>query len=74
MDKKVPLKKIIYFHDDDCHYEISTENFEKLLLKNGSFVSDEAKHIDEQIFCYVPNDIFNSSEEQICDFIRKNIL
>lgn len=66
-------KNTFKFHDD-CYYEISTENVEKLLLKNGSFVSDEAKYIDEQIFCYVPNDIFNSSEKQICDFIRKSIL
>lgn len=30
MDEKIPLQKTVCFHDD-CYYEISTENVEKLL-------------------------------------------
>lgn len=68
------LLRRIYYIDDGCHYIISTEEFERSLILDGKYLSDEARYIDEQIFCYVPEEVFNSSDEQICSFIRENIL
>lgn len=64
----------IYYADDKCYYTISTEEFENLLIRDNRYVSKEAEYIDEQIFCYVPKDLFNASDEQICNFVRENIL
>lgn len=64
----------IYYADDECYYTISTEEFEKLLIQNNQYISKEAEYIDEQIFCFLPKKIFNSSDEQICTFIKEYIL
>ncbi len=69
------LLKTIYSVEDNCHYTIATENYERVLIPDGSsYSSEEAKFIDEEIFCYVPEDVFFSSEEQIWNFIKENIL
>lgn len=63
------LFRRVYYADDELYYTISTEEFEKLLIQNNEYTSKQAESIDEQIFCYVPEDVFNASDKQICSFI-----
>lgn len=53
---------------------ISVESLENALIKNDGFVNDEAKHIDENIFFYVPDRIFNKyTPEQLSTYVDINI-
>ena len=54
---------------------VSTEEFEKecILDDECEYRSEEAKLLDESIYCYIPYDDFHSSEHYITDFIRKHI-
>ena len=44
---------------------IATESLENLLIKDGLFVSDEARNIDDEIFYYVSDDKFSITDEQL---------
>lgn len=52
---------------------ISTEELNDTLMLNGNFVSEEARLIDEQIFYYVPQEVFAKTDEEIIVFIKRNI-
>lgn len=66
-----PIKEITR---GDEIIRVSTEDFEKKIIdEEGNYVSDEAKLVDETIYCYIPYDDFHSSEQYILNFIRENI-
>lgn len=45
---------------------VSTESFQKLLIdEDGRYTSDLAEELDEQIFFFLPDDVFNLSDEEI---------
>ena len=64
--------KTIYFHTDSCYYIIATDDLENVLLPDGeNYDSEFARKIDEQIFFFVPNEIFNFSDNKIEQFVGK---
>ena len=66
-----PIKEI---NRGDETIRISTEDFEKRILnEDGDYVSEEAKILDESIYCYIPYDDFHSSNQYILNYIRDNI-
>ncbi len=52
---------------------VSTEEFEKecILDDEGEYRSEEAKRLDESIYCYIPYDDFHSSEQYVAAFIKE---
>lgn len=52
---------------------ISTEELNDALMLNGNYASEEARLIDEQIFYYVPQEVFAKTDEEIIVFIKRNI-
>lgn len=66
--------KTIYFPDFDCHYIIATEDLEFQLLPDGeTYHSEIARIIDEQIFFYVPDEIFFQDNEYIAKHIGESL-
>ena len=62
----------MYFQNENSSYIIAQESFERILwAENGTYVSDEAKSIDEQIFFFVPDEILNQSEELIEKYVSE---
>lgn len=72
-NKKYPYKSI-YLPDDNQFYTISIEELDSVLFPNDVYDSEEARFIDEQIFCFVPEEIFRSSDDVIRKYISENIL
>ena len=69
--KKYPVR-ILDEPGDYYNYRVSTEEFEKILLPNGSPVSDEASDIDETIFYYLPLSIMALPDSEIIRYIIDN--
>lgn len=54
---------------------ISTTQLNDLILDpNGNFTSDEARSIDESIFCYVSRTQLNYSDENLRNLIFREVL
>lgn len=69
--KSYPYKSI-YFQNANVNCIISCEELNSALLPDSSsYDSEEAKYIDEQIFFFVPEDIFNQSEEVIEKYVSE---
>lgn len=45
----------------------------QLVDNDGKYVSDEARDIDEQIFCYVPASVLAGETEKLLEYINTNI-
>lgn len=72
-EKRYPCKRI-YFPKDDNYYTISVESLEKILIPNdGTYDSDTARFIDEQIFFFVPDDMLCGRESMIAQFVENNL-
>lgn len=57
--------------DGDYEYvTVSTEGLQEALLNNGTYVSNEAKAIDEGIYCFVPDDKID--DEDLADYVAAN--
>jgi hypothetical protein len=53
---------------------ISTENLNGALMNNdGSYISNEARMIDEKIFYFVEEEVFHFSENEIVNKILSEI-
>lgn len=57
--KLYPVKE--YYIKDFGDRLISVESFENALIKDGDYVDDEARAIDEQIFYFVPDRLWNNA-------------
>ncbi|MDE5775798.1 MAG: hypothetical protein K2H67_02845 [Treponemataceae bacterium] len=69
--EKYPCRNI-FFHDENASYLIATERLEKALLPDGeTYASEEARAIDEQILCFVPEAMFGQPEEAIEQYISE---
>lgn len=69
--KNYPFKTI-YFQSVENEYVIATEELERDLLPDSeSYNSEEAKLIDEQIFFFVPDNIFRQSEQIIEKYVNE---
>ena len=56
------------------YYLIGSEHLEEnLLLEESSYISREAKDIDEKIFFYVPEVIINADEVIIKSYVTQHI-
>ncbi len=53
---------------------ISTDSLNQLLLKDGSYVSDEAIKIDEQIFYFVNENEIELSEKRLKKLVSKQLI
>ena len=67
--KEWPVKYVLI---DDEYFMVGTEKFENVLIDNGNAVSNEAKAIDEMIYCYVPDKQFRKNETQLTTYVEKN--
>ena len=54
-------------------YCVSTESLENTLIDNGIPVDDEAEHIDNQIWFYVPDEMITKPAEEIQEYVEKEI-
>ena len=53
---------------------IGTVDYEKTLFsESGDYINEEARRIDEGIYCYVEPEIFKKSDEEIIEHISDNI-
>ena len=52
---------------------MGTESFENVLFANDHWVSPEARDIDESIAYFVPDDKINLKDDELFDYISKNI-
>ena len=69
--KTYPYKSV-YFQNENLNYIISCEELNSVLLPDGSsYVSEEAKYIDEQVFFFVPKNLLNESNEQIERYVKE---
>lgn len=69
--EKYPCKAV-FFQNENVSYIIAQESLERILWnENGTYVSDETKSIDEQIFFFVPDEILNQSEELIAKYVSE---
>lgn len=76
-NKKTYPVRTIKFCDGDTENDviIGTESFEDALMPNGAdFASERARSIDEEIFFYVPDQIFfTTTDAQLADYVKKNL-
>ena len=79
------MKNIIQFqsHEYDCRYIetatacylVAEEELEDLLWgKNDKYISDDARNIDESVFCYIPRQILYFEDSEIKEYIKCHIL
>ena len=62
--------KAVYFQNEGVDYIVSCEDLNAALLPNGvDYDSDEARHIDEQVFFFVPDAVLNESDEFIEEYV-----
>jgi len=73
------VKANIFPYNEDTHGKrmIATEEFEDNYLLNkydcSQFADEEAKKLDEQIFCYVPEEVLKTySDEEFDRYIVDN--
>ena len=59
---------------DMKEYVVSIDTLDvALMTKDGSYVSDEARAIDEGIFFYVPEDKIELDEEALAQYVKEEI-
>lgn len=64
-----------FFPADNVQYTVSVESLENELLSDGeSYVSDEARCIDECIFFYVNDSEIEMPEEDLANIIEDVVL
>ncbi len=62
----------LYIFDDMVR--IATIDYEKALFsESGNYINEEAKRIDEGIYCYVEPEIIYWTDDKVIDYIRDNI-
>lgn len=62
----------IFFRNEGASYVIATERLEKALLPDGeTYASEEARAIDEQIFCFVSDAMLGQPEELIERYVSE---
>ena len=52
---------------------IATESLQNVLLVNDSYVSDEARQIDESIFFFVEDKYINLDDKKLAEYVEKNV-
>lgn len=52
---------------------ISTKSLQNVLLVNDSYVSDEARQIDESIFFFVEDKYINLDDKKLAEHVEKNV-
>ena len=77
--KNIDLRTAFENNTKEVEYEdeeviVSNETFQSMLFdEDGEYVSALAENLDEQIFFYLPNDIYaletKEIEEQLIDFV-----
>lgn len=71
LNKKYPAR---YIKTKYGCFIISTENLNKALFDEKKlYISDDARAIDEEVFFFVPEEIINSSNKRIIDFVECNL-
>lgn len=79
------MKNIIQFqsHEYDCRYIVTAdacylvaqeELEDALWCKNDRYISDDARNIDESVFCYIPRRILYVEDSKIKEYIKRYIL
>jgi len=60
---------------ESWQYQIATEDLATVLYPDGEkAVSEQARLIDECVFCYVPCNLLRCSEEDIIFYITENLI
>ena len=73
LPKNVKLQLKVRQKKTSGDYNVSKINNLKISCKTdyGYYISDEAKNIDEEIFFYLPKELFILREDKIKDIIEK---
>ena len=65
------IRELYIFND---MVRIGTIDYEKTLFsESGNYINEEAKRIDEDIYCYVEPEILNWSDDEVIGYIRDNL-
>ncbi len=69
-ENKYPIRKVA-IEGYGSELIISSEDLESVLInEDGGYTSPEARLIDEQVFCYVPERIaMDCSDEEVAEFV-----
>lgn len=64
-----------YIESDNTTHLISVESLNEALMTGdgGDYISEEARNLDETIYCFVPDDKINMAHDEIIDFIHSEI-
>lgn len=68
--KEYPVKEV---YIDGEWLTVAEDRLEKKLFdENGNYISDEAKLIDEAIYCFVPAKKFGKADPVLTSYVAKN--
>lgn len=56
----------------DEEVNVAQEKDEELLIRNGEYINKEAQRIDEQIYCYVDEEAWRRSDEELGKYVTEN--
>lgn len=59
---------------DECYLVADEELEVSLFDKNNNYISDDARNIDERVFCYIPRQVLRSKDSVIAEYISSHIL
>ncbi len=73
--KEYPAKSIFVDVDGICGERlISVDSLEvALMTKDGAYVSEEARSIDEDIFFFVPDNVIDKDDEALRSFVEEMV-
>lgn len=64
------ITRDVYLSDYRVTVKVSTEDLDHAVFdRDSGYTSREAELIDELIFCYVPESLINSADEEIEEYI-----
>ena len=73
--KEYPAKSILVDVDGTCEEcLISVDSLDvALMTKDGAYVSEEARGIDEDIFFFVPDDVIDKDDDALKSFVEEMV-
>ena len=82
LNKKETFNGITYYgrtvklpHKDEVGFEelsMFEDTLADVLLENDEYVSEEARDIDERIFCYVPREVLQHDDDYVIQWCKEN--
>lgn len=73
-NRKYPYR-ILFVPELNDYCKISVDSLNEAILNEESeYITEDARFVDEQIFCYIPDKCIDCSQELVYSFVARNIL